>query len=108
MTDTAEPQKAPRPTYARSLICAAVAFLAAATAFGVKLGNDESDAAYWFAFVVFLLIAPAFHVAGMVFGVLGIARGFGRLKGFGCLILHVLLIGLGVLLGAAALIGASA
>jgi hypothetical protein len=101
-------QKTQKPTYVSSLACAAIAFLFAATAFGVSLGAPASNMAYYFTPIAFLLLAPALHVAGMVLAVLGIVRGFGRLTGFGCLLTHVLLIGLGVMLGAAALIGASA
>jgi len=94
--------------YKRSLLLAAFAFCLVFGSFIVRLSYEESSLAYGVALTVFLLIAPALHVGGMVYAVVGAARGHGRLRGTLCVLLHVFLIGLGVLFGAAALIGASA
>lgn len=99
---------APAPTYLRS---ASMALLALAVGFGtfiLKLSNEDSDAAWMFGVVVFLLVLPVIHIYGMLLATRGIGRGHSRFRGFLCLMLHAIVIGLGVLFGAAALIGASA
>lgn len=110
MTEAAQaPQPdAQRPVYGRSVLFAVVAFLLCLLAFGISIANERSDAAYWFAASIFLLVAPALHIAGIVRAVYFIRQGYSLWRGMGALLLHVVLIGLGVLFGGIALIGASA
>lgn len=99
---------APSPTYLRSAGLALVALMLGFATFIIRLSNEDSNLAFWFGVIIFLLVLPAIHVVGMILATKGIGRGFSRFRGFLCLLLHVVVVGLGVLFGAAALIGASA
>lgn len=104
----------PEPRYyLRSILFAfaAVAIGFAAFVFKVSTEADNSpwlDTAFLAALAVFLLITPALHVASIVYAVLGLRRGHGRLEGFAALLVNLIFVFFGFFLGAAALIGAAA
>ena len=110
----ATPPDSPEPRYyLRSILFtfAAVAIGFAAFVFKVSTEADNSpwlDTAFIVALAVFLLITPALHVTSIVYAVLGLRRGHGRLEGFAALLVNLIFVFFGFFLGAAALIGASA
>lgn len=106
MTKTAEVK--PRSPYSRSVLLAAAAFGLGFGTFVLRLADPDSLLSFSLAVLVFLLVAPALHVCGMVLAVLGIRRRLGRVRGVLCLLLHVVAIGLGIVLGGASLIDVAA
>ena len=99
-----------QPRYIRrAFLCAVLAFaiVIASFIFMLSLPTDASeqlsDIATMTVVISYLGVAPALHVAGMVFGVLGIRHGQGRFWGFLAILLNVALVGIGALLGMAAL-----
>lgn len=98
----------------RAFLCAVLAFclVAAALIYMVNLPSDASafatETATVAVLITYLGTAPALHIAGMVFGVLGIRHGQGRIWGFLAILLNVALVGIGAFLGMAALSGIGA
>lgn len=103
------PQEAGAGGYFRtSLVLAVLPFLVAISAMVLRLGFDDGPVTYGYALGAFLLAAPALHVAGMGYALVGAMRGFGRMRGTLCILFHVLIISFEIPIGAATLIGASA
>lgn len=98
----------PRSAYTRSILLAAAAFGLGFGIFVLRVADPESSLSFWLAVLVFLLVAPALHICGMVLAVLGIRRRLGRVRGILSLLLHVFAIGLGIIFGAVALVDLAA
>lgn len=104
----------PEPRYyLRSILFtfAAVAIGFAAFVFKIATEADASpwaDTVFYVALAVFLLVTPVMHVTSIVYAVLGLRRGHGRLEGFAALLVNLIFVFFGFFFGAAALIGASA
>lgn len=107
--DTAQPRY-----YLRAVILTGAAAVLSFAVLVFKLSNPEESGgllaplASYAALGVFLLIAPALHIASLVSAVQGLRRGDGLLGGIASQLLNLLVLGLDFLVGAAALIGASA
>lgn len=97
-------------TFGRAFGCA---FGALIIAFGTLIlrlsfleqGGGAETAAFYFAGIVFLVVAPGLHLASLLYAMRGISTGGNRLTAFICILLNVIFVAIGFLFGAAALFG---
>lgn len=96
----------PLPRYGlRSILCAILAFslVIAALIFMVNVPNDApeatSDAATYALLAAYFIAAPLLHITGVVFAILGLARGDSKIRCIAGLLLNVVLVMIGAGLG---------
>jgi hypothetical protein len=71
----------------------------------LEQGGWAETATFYFAALVFLLVAPCLHAASLLFALQGMRQDGSRLTASICILLNVVFIAIGFLFGAAALFG---